>query len=137
MYLFADHEALWGPPAADWPPAVCLSDRFDLHALISPQDILWASKWKWGYKWAAGVKAAKDNIYACRQMRLSGKKLNLWLHREICWRAHGAPPSERHMADHLNGDSLDCRRENLRWATPSQNSKNRYGLLARELEMRL
>lgn len=137
MYLFADHEALWGPPPAEFQPALSLSDRWCLEALISPEDVRWAAQWRWGYKWPAGIKASIGRVYACRQIRISGKKVTLWLHREVCWRANGKPPSERHMADHWNGDTLDCRRENLRWATASQNAKNRLGQLAREMEMEL
>ena len=42
------------------------------------------------------------------------------LHREILGLKPGDP-----WVDHLNGDRLDNRRENLRLATPSQNGLNR------------
>lgn len=134
MFLFADHEAIWGPALA-YQPALSLSDRFDITALVSEEDHRWAMQWRWSFKWAAGAKANKGGcIYAYRQIRIAGRKETLWLHREVTWRAYGKPPSERHMADHWNGDTLDCRRGNLRWATPSENAKNRLGQLARELE---
>jgi len=34
-------------------------------------------------------------------------------------------PDKKNNVDHINGDSLDYRVENLRWLTSSQNAKNR------------
>lgn len=39
-----------------------------------------------------------------------------YLHYGVCLRAHGPRPSDDHVCDVRNGDSLDCRRSNLRWA---------------------
>jgi hypothetical protein len=131
MFLFDDHAHLWGPaPATE--PFVCLSDRFDVHAIVSEEDYDWVRRWKWAYKYAAGIKCSLDKMYAYRQVTVGGgKRETIWLHREITWRKLGPPPSPLHtMSDHLNGDSLDCRRKNLRWATPSMNAKNKYGLMA-------
>lgn len=145
MYLFADHEDLWGPAPAYDQPAVSLSDRWCLQALISPEDVEWALQWKWCHTYGSGGRmadkafftgAAKrgmntDKIYA-RRTTPAG---TLWLHREVCRRAHGAPPGPAFVADHLNGDSLDCRRENLRWATLSMNAKNLFGSAWLQLRM--
>lgn len=130
MYLFSDHVELWGPAPLPYQPAICLSDRFDIHALVSEEDYDWARRWHWSLKYASGIKCAFDKMYAYRQIRIGAKKQTVWLHREVAWRKLGPPPSPLHtMSDHLNGDSLDCRRENLRWATASQNAKNKYGLM--------
>lgn len=137
MFLFADHEDIWGPAPAYEQPAISLSDRWCLQALIDEIDVEWARQWKWTYKWAAGCKANKiGKLYARRgtRVRATCETATFWLHKEICLRAYGPPPSEKHtMSDHLNGDSLDCRRLNLRWATPSMNRKNIYGQMAKEL----
>lgn len=47
----------------------------------------------------------------------------MYLHREIMGLKH-APPSEG-LVDHINGDPLDNRRENLRIVTYAQNAHNR------------
>jgi hypothetical protein len=49
---------------------------------------------------------------------------NLFLHREILLRAEGPPPDPSWVGDHINGDTLDNRRCNLRWASKSLNAQN-------------
>lgn len=43
------------------------------------------------------------------------------MHREVL----GSPPNATAIADHINGNSLDNRRHNLRWASRKDNQKNR------------
>lgn len=147
MFLFAGHEDIWGPAPAYGPPAVSLSDRWCLQALIDEIDVEWARQWKWCHTYGSGGKikdkarltgairrgANPDKVYA----RRSTNSATLWLHREICIRAYGPPPGPKFISDHLNGDSLDCRRENLRWATLSMNAKNLFGSAWLQLRMDL
>jgi hypothetical protein len=58
------------------------------------------------------------NIYASRKQRIEGKRKTIYLHRLIS----GAPADK--VADHINGDGLDCRRTNLRLCEPEQNMRN-------------
>jgi hypothetical protein len=47
------------------------------------------------------------------------------LHRIVCETFHGSAPSPKHHAAHNNGIPLDNRACNLRWATPSENSRDK------------
>lgn len=48
-----------------------------------------------------------------------------YLHRVIMERVLGRPLEKGEMVDHISGDSLDNRRENLRLATHAENMRNR------------
>ena len=68
------------------------------------------------HKWSAGWTGTR--WYARRSIGTNGDYHHLYLHRFIL----DAPPGVR--VDHENGDGLDCRRENLRFATVTQNAGN-------------
>lgn len=73
------------------------------------------------YKWTTLkiYNRKREMFYARRTVRLeSGKQKTVLLHRFILDAPHGLE------VDHINGDSLDNRRCNLRLATVSQNSCN-------------
>lgn len=93
-----------------------------IFALVDPQDYQWAAQWRWRWKFD---KRGKKR-YAQRSTSVAGVKCTLFLHKEIVRRARGEPPSPLHIiGDHANGDSLDCRRDNLDWATRSENNARR------------
>lgn len=79
---------------------------------VDPEDFQWAKD----YKWYAQKSSHKCKIvyYA---VRWQGRQ-KLRLHRLIL----NAKSGEK--VDHWNGDTLDCRRKNLRLATSQQNAFN-------------
>jgi hypothetical protein len=73
------------------------------------------------FKWFAA--ASGPAIYAARNARVAeraaGAPSFIRLHRAIMQASRGQE------VDHVNGDTLDCRRANLRLATRTQNMQNR------------
>lgn len=78
-------------------------------AIVDDADFEWANQWKW-----YAQQTQPRRFYAARRV---GTKI-LLLHRELL----AAPPEVE--VDHWNGNSLNCKRENLRPATSQQNSQN-------------
>lgn len=62
--------------------------------------------------------------FAARFALVEGKKRMIYLHRLLL----NAPPHLQ--VDHVNGDTLDNRRQNLRLVTPQQNRMNGKGTLS-------
>lgn len=49
------------------------------------------------------------------------------VNRSVCSAFHGPPPSRKHEAAHLDGDSGNNRPGNLVWATPVENASHKVG----------
>lgn len=96
-----------------------LSDTRGVVCLVDAHNWPWivAHKWNIGWKPRAAWKFyAKRNIGAERS--------TLYLHREIMIRLDPHVALDEMHADHINGQSLDDREENLRWCSPAQNRAN-------------
>lgn len=95
---------------------ICLPLTQGLYAVVdadSPEEI-------WSAKWATHKKSG-HKIYAFRTFSVPGakNKTHLVLHHAVL----GIPTGKGEI-DHENGDTLDNRRDNLRFCAHSQNGKN-------------
>lgn len=78
-------------------------------ALVDAEDYEWLSQWTW---------SVQGGGYVGRSVRVDGKYRIVLMHRLILGTPLGMD------TDHINGDSRDNRRTNLRVATRSQNLAN-------------
>lgn len=83
-------------------------------ALVDDEDYERVSQ----YSWKANVR--RSSVYAARGQNIDGKHRTIYLHQQIV----GVSVDSGVNVDHINGDTLDCRRTNLRVCTPSQNTQN-------------
>lgn len=75
------------------------------------------------FKWYA--MRSRYRFYATRSLpSINGSRKHQLLHRIILERILGKPLNRKEQVDHINGDGLDNRRENLRLATHNQNQWN-------------
>lgn len=81
------------------------------HAIVDDADFNYLSQFKWLYM-ATGYAARRAKTGERRAQTL------VWMHREV------ANCPENMFVDHVNGDGLDNRKENLRSCTASQNQCN-------------
>ena len=91
----------------------CITLTKGLVSLVDDEDYERFSRFSWF------AQAAGDGFCATRRQRENGKKLAIYLHREIV----NAPIGLE--VDHINGNPLDNRRSNLRLCTHAQNMANR------------
>lgn len=86
-------------------------------AVVDPEDFE-----RFGHlKWCAAIQRTRGfRVYAKRGVvRPDGSIETIFLHRAIM----GAGPGQK--VDHRSRNTLDCRRQNLRWASHFQNACNR------------
>jgi hypothetical protein len=104
----------------------------EIYCHLDRVDYEWAIRWKWSFTRSKEGK----KVYITRLTRVGGRQVKLYLHKEVLKRKTPEQPSSVHfISDHMDGDSRNNRRGNLRWATPTMNAQNRFGAAARQAEM--
>lgn len=77
--------------------------------------------------WHAKVRVGRNAIYAARNAQRDGKRTEEHMHRIVLSRVIGRDLLDGEFVDHIDGNGLNNRRENLRVATAYE---NRYNLPA-------
>jgi hypothetical protein len=87
-------------------------------AKVDAADYEWLNHWKWNARWAANTKT----FYALRHIPVADdpKRPSVYMHRLIL----GLERFDKRHGDHVNLDTLDNRRTNLRVATAMENHCN-------------
>lgn len=118
-----DPNVLFAEPAP--PQRIYGDDTLELFALVDAEDYLWACQHRWHVRY--DKRGKKPYLVRSAHYRENGVRVHrtLWLHVEVMKRIAPRTSVWHTIADHRDGDSLNCRRANLRWATPSENAKNR------------
>lgn len=80
-------------------------------ALVGDEDYEFLSRWKWG------LKSSGKQKYAVRVECLPRRRA-IGMHNAIMM------PPDGYVVDHINGNGLDNRRENLRVCTAAENRRN-------------
>ena len=91
-------------------------------ALVDDEDYQNLSRFNWCATWNGSSWYAVRHlrtIHVVRDGRRVKREINRYLHHEIMGKRRGFD------VDHKNRNTLDCRRDNLRWGTRSQNLTNR------------
>lgn len=109
------------------PRRVYLDRNCEIFCLVSPEDYEWVTQWRW--KW--NFDRTRSKRYAIRTPRIARddgtyRSLTIYMHKALLDRWGDPQPTELHIiGDHQNGESLDNQRGNIKWATRSENRKNR------------
>lgn len=85
-------------------------------AIVDAADYEWLSQWNWFAVWMPNANTYYADRHAPKQP--DGKRPHILMHRFIL----GDPPGR--VVDHLDHNGLNCRRNNIRVATSSQNNQN-------------
>lgn len=88
-------------------------------ALVDDEDYEWINQWKWCASFKPRYNFGAGAYMAVRNKKINGKVRYYSMHRVIM----GAESGDE--VDHINGNTLDNRRENLRLVSRSQNNMNK------------
>jgi hypothetical protein len=113
---------------------IYLDDKEDKFVWVDEQDYFWAITWRWHLNRPHANRNGKKQ-YAVRSQGRGGNYMpKLYLHVEIMRRTGIIPPTPNFtIVDHRDGNEFNCRRSNLRWATPKMNRENLFGAYPTDL----
>lgn len=99
-------------------------DYGNFAARVDAVDYWFFSRWRWFVKFDKHGK--KPYLFRVTDSgRASGRQTtSIFLHVAIKERADPNRPIAHSMVDHEDGDSLNCLRDNLSYATPSMNRRS-------------
>jgi hypothetical protein len=108
-------------------PTIYLGNRNQYQTEVSDEDYAYLIQWKWNYKISRCRNGRK--VYARRgggrDKKTGCTRPTILMHNVILARMGLPKPSDVHTAEHADRDSLNNRRVNLGWASPSEQSRNR------------
>jgi len=87
-------------------------------AIVDDEDYEWISKLHWHFNDGYAVRGAYTRVVKTKSGKIKGFQKTEIMHRVIAKTPKGME------TDHINGDGLDNRKENLRVCRHSQNGKN-------------
>lgn len=123
---------LWDPNTWNWldhQPVhrIYTNPHCDHWVLVDYVDYVWACKHRWRWKWSQHMVGRKGYAYRTG-IGKDRKTFSIYLHVAIMERTGIIRPAwPVVLVDHRDGQTVNCRRHNLRWATPGMNRTNRNG----------
>lgn len=129
----------WGPDLHEH--RIYADDRLNVYAVVDAEDYSWAVRWRWNLLRAHGGGRC-EKIYLRRSVDVweNGVRIAVetkLLHVEIMKRKGDVPLSVLHtVVNHIDDNSLNCRRENIAWATHRENSKRALAIMHRRNRIR-
>jgi len=70
-------------------------------------------------------KNGYERCYINWQSKSGAVYANVWIHQAVCRAFHGPRPSGLYEVAHIDGDKLNNKAENLRWATKKENEADK------------
>jgi hypothetical protein len=104
--------------------AIILSEKHEAWTLVDAIDYPWLILHRWNLSWG---KSCPWKTYAKRNV--GPDRATVRMHRAILALVDPVPLEEaiEMHGDHVNGQGLDNRRANLRWATPNREPRQHRG----------